>query len=195
MSVKEQTSIWKKLLGNWETKTVVAVAVGAALFGVLFDYVSIPVFTNTKLSVAYLVPVFVGALFGPLPAGIVGLLGNFFADLLAGSGFWPEWWIGNFIATFVIGLLPIYGARIKEGVFNAKHAIIFTITSLLGLLVSFGFVSPFLNTIFYGGEKTINFAQGWVAVVSDGIVTVVAGLPLLYLLAKRYKKNTNLTKE
>ncbi len=195
MSVKEQTSIWKKLLGNWETKTVVAVAVGAALFGVLLDYVSIPVFTNTKLSVAYLVPVFVGALFGPLPAGIVGLLGNFFADLLAGSGFWPEWWIGNFIATFVIGLLPIYGARIKEGVFNAKHAIIFTITSLLGLLVSFGFVSPFLNTIFYGGEKTINFAQGWVAVVSDGIVTVVAGLPLLYLLAKRYKKNTNLTKE
>ncbi|GEP23640.1 MAG: ECF-type riboflavin transporter substrate-binding protein [Lentilactobacillus diolivorans] len=195
MLIEKKESYSKKLLGSWDTKTVVSVAIGAALFGVLLDFVSIPVFTNTKLSVAYLIPVFVGALFGPLPAGLVGLFGNIFADLLAGSGFWPDWWIGNFIASFVIGLLPLYGARIKDGIFNVKHATIFTITTIIGLLISFGFISPFLNTVFYGGEKAINFAQGWIAVVSDGIVAVVAGLPLLYALTRRYKKNSNLTKE
>ncbi|MCC4422717.1 ECF-type riboflavin transporter substrate-binding protein [Limosilactobacillus reuteri] len=193
--MNEKKNFRAKLLGTWDTKTIVAVAVGAALFGVLIDFVSIPVFSNTKLSVAYLIPVYIGALFGPLPAGVVGLVGNFFADLIAGSGFWPEWWIGNFIAAFIIGLLPVYGVHIKDGIFTKKQAFIFGIVTIIGLLISFGFVAPYLNTIFYGGEKAINFAQGWIAVVSDGIVAIIAGIPLLYALAKRYKRASNLIKE
>ncbi|WP_283678428.1 ECF-type riboflavin transporter substrate-binding protein [Lentilactobacillus sp. Marseille-Q4993] len=188
-------SVFSKLVGRWSTQSIVTVAIGSALFGVLLDFVGIPVYTNTKLSVAYLVPVFVGALYGPLPAGFIGLFGNFFADLIAGSGFWPEWWIGNFIAAFVIGLLPLYGARIEDGIFTKKHAAIFTITSLIGLLVAFGFIAPFLNTLFYGGEKLINFAQGYIAVITDGAITIIAGIPLLFSLAKRNRKNSHLTKE
>ncbi|WP_268912345.1 ECF-type riboflavin transporter substrate-binding protein [Lentilactobacillus sp. SPB1-3] len=196
MIVKEnRESVFSKLVGKWSTQSVVTVAVGAALFGVLLDFVGIPIYTNTKLSVAYLLPVFIGATYGPLPAGLIGLFGNFFADLIAGSGFWPEWWIGNFIAAFIIGLLPLYGARIEDGIFTKKHAVIFTVASLLGLLVAFGFVAPFLNTLFYGGEKLINFAQGYIAVVSDGVVTILAGIPLLFSLAKRNRKNSHLTKE
>lgn len=188
-------SVFGKLVGKWSTQSIVTVAIGAALFGVLLDFVGIPVYTNTKLSVAYLVPVFVGATYGPLPAGLIGLFGNFFADLIAGSGFWPEWWVGNFIAAFIIGLLPLYGAKIADGIFSKKHAVIFAVTSLLGLLVAFGFIAPFLNTLFYGGEKLINFAQGYIAVVTDGAITILAGIPLLFSLANRNKKNSHLTKE
>ena len=69
------------------TKEVVGVAIGAALFGVLMVYGGITVFTNTKLSSAYVIPVIIGALFGPIPAALVGLIGNFFADFLGGWGY------------------------------------------------------------------------------------------------------------
>ena len=39
-------SFWKTLVGTWNTKTVVGVAIGAALFGVLMNFGSIKVFTN-----------------------------------------------------------------------------------------------------------------------------------------------------
>ena len=58
----------KKFLGDWSTKTIVAIAIGAALYGVLMVWGSIPVFTNTYLTSAMIVPVVVGALFGPVPA-------------------------------------------------------------------------------------------------------------------------------
>ena len=41
-----------KFLGKWNTDTLVAVAVGAALFGVLMVYASIPVTVNTMLTTA-----------------------------------------------------------------------------------------------------------------------------------------------
>ena len=60
----------QKFIGVWNTKTIVGVAVGAALFGVLMVYGSIRVFTNTSLTTAMIVPVIVGGLFGPLPAAV-----------------------------------------------------------------------------------------------------------------------------
>ena len=75
----KKENIGKILLGKWDTKTIVGVAIGVALFGVLMDYASIKVFTNTNLTLAMIVPVIVGGLFGPLPAAIACGLGNVFA--------------------------------------------------------------------------------------------------------------------
>ncbi|WP_252903985.1 ECF-type riboflavin transporter substrate-binding protein [Secundilactobacillus oryzae] len=195
MQIQKKISLSRILLGTWDTKTIVAIAIGAALFGVLIDYAGIPIYTNTKLSVAHLVVIVVGALFGPLSAGLVGLFGNFFGDLIAGSGFWPDWWIGNFIVSYIIGLLPLYGARITEDIFTKKQSVIFGITSLLGIAVSFGFISPFLNTLFFGGEEAINFAQGYTAVIADGLVVIIVGIPLLFALAKRYTRQSHIIRE
>lgn len=81
----ENKSLAKKFLGDWSTKTIVAIAIGAALYGVLMVYGSIPVFTNTYLSSAMVVPVVVGALFGPVPSMITLLVGNCLADLIGGQ--------------------------------------------------------------------------------------------------------------
>lgn len=180
---------------QFTTRNIVAVAIGAALFGILMTYGGIPVFTNTKLSTAYIVPVVVGGLFGPIQAGLVGLIGNLFADAIGGSGFWIDWTIGNMFACFFIGALRLYGADIRRGIFMAKHAVIYAIVTVVGMEVSFGLVTPLVTKLLYGGELAITLTQAQVAVVANSVVALVVGIPLLFTLAKRYQGTTNLVDE
>ena len=182
----------KKILS---TQNIVAIAIGSALFGVLMNYGGIPVFTNTKLSSAYIIPVVIGALFGPIPAALVGFIGNTFADFLGGWGYWIDWSLGNLFACFFIGSLPLYGARIKEGIFTKRHAIIFAIVSVIGIAVSFGVLTPIFTTWFFGGELSITVLQAQAAVLANSAVVLIIGIPLLFLLTKRYKKQFNLVEE
>lgn len=177
------------------TKEIVAVAIGSALFGILMVYAGIQVFTNTKLTTAYIVPVIVGALFGVIPAALVGFIGNFFADTLGAWGYWMDWTIGNAIACFFIGSLSLYGADIKRGIFKTKHAIIFAIVSIVGIALSFGVITPIITKMFYGGELLITYSQAQAAVISNSVVVLLIGIPILFLLANRYKKQNNLVEE
>lgn len=191
----EKKSIGKLLLGTWDTKTIVGVAIGAALFGVLMVYGGIRVFTNTSLTSAMIVVAVVAALFGPLPAALAAGIGNVLADLIGGWGFWFDWSIGNFVLGFFVGLIPLYGARIEDGVFKVKHAVFYVISVLVGNIIGFGLVTPFLTVAFYSSELTITWAQAFSAIVSNGIVLIVIGIPLLFILAKRNAKKTNLSVE
>lgn len=180
---------------EFSTTEVVAVAIGAALFAVLMVYGGIPIFTNTKLSPAYIVPVLVGGLYGPIPAALVGLLGNIFADLLGGWGFWFDWSIGNGILGLIIGTLPLYGVRLQQGIFTRKHAIILAVLAVVGNALSFGVITPLVTYVLYGGELGITLAQAQAAVISNASVIILIGIPLLFLIANRYKKQTNLRDE
>ncbi|MBR5341804.1 MAG: ECF-type riboflavin transporter substrate-binding protein [Erysipelotrichaceae bacterium] len=185
----------QKLLGTWNTKTIVGVAIGAALFGVLMNYGGIKVTTNTSLTSAYVIPAIVGALFGPLPAGLAAGLGNVVADLLGGWGFWFDWSLGNFVAGYFAGLVGLFGANVEEGVFTVKHAVIYAILCIIGCALGFGVVTPFLTYMWYSSELTITWIQAWAAIVSDATVLIVVGIPLLFALAKRNARGTNLSKE
>lgn len=177
------------------TKEIVAVAIGSALFGFLMVFGGIQVFTNTKLTTAYIVPVIVGAFFGVIPAALVGFIGNFIADTIGAWGYWIDWTIGNAFACFFIGSLSLYGANIKKGVFEIKHAVIFSIISVIGIAISFGIITPIVTTLLYGGEIVITYAQAQAAVISNSIIVLGVGNPILFLLASRYKKENNLTEE
>jgi energy-coupling factor transport system substrate-specific component len=192
--MKNKTML-QKFIGVWNTKTIVGVAVGAALFGVLMVYGSIRVFTNTSLTTAMIVPVIVGGLFGPLPAAVAAGVGNVIADLIGGWGFWFDWSIGNLVLGLFVGLLPVYGAKINEGVFTVKHAVIYSVLCILGNIIGFGLVTPVLTTVFYSSELTITWIQAWSAIVSNATVLIVVGVPVLFALAKRNARGTNLTKE
>jgi energy-coupling factor transport system substrate-specific component len=188
-------SLGKLFLGEWNTKTIVAVAVGAALYGVLMVYGSIPVFTNTQLTSAMLVPVVVGGLFGSVPAFVALLLGNVLADTIGGWGYWFDWSIGGGVLGLFIGALPLYGARISEGIFTVKHAIIYALTAIVGNAVAFYIVTPIFSTLIYHSDLEITFLQSFAAGVSNTLVLVVVGIPLLTVLARRFKKHSNLTEE
>ena len=191
----EKQSFGKLFLGKWSTKTIVAVAVGAALFGVLMVYGSIPVFTNTYLTSAMIVPVVVGGLFGPVPAFATMLIGNIVADTIGGWGYWFDWSIGNGVLGLFIGALPLYGAKIDEGIFTIKHAIIYAVLVVIGNSLAFGIITPLMTTLFYAADLEITFIQAFVSGIANTLVLVVIGIPLLFLLAKRSKKRMNLTEE
>ncbi len=185
----------QKILGVWNTKTVVAVAIGAALFGVLMNYGGIPVFTNTKLTTAMIIPVIVGAMFGALPAAIACAVGNLIADLIGGWGYWFDWSIGNGVLGFIVGLLPLYGANIDEGIFKPVHAIIYAVACVIGNALAFGVITPIMTTLFYGGELEVTFLQAMAAGLSNTLVLVVIGIPILIILARRNARSTDLKLE
>jgi len=188
-------NLGKMFLGKWNTLTLVSVAVGAALFGVLMVYASFPVFMNTFASAAMIVPVVVGGLFGPLPAFATMAIGNVIADIVGGWGLWFNWSIGNGVLGLFIGALPLYGARIDEGIFTIKHAVIYAVLCLVGNVVAFGVVTPLITQIFYAQDADISLLQALPAGVSNTLILTVAGIPLLFLLANRYKKRSNLKEE
>jgi len=192
---EKQQSLWRLFLGEWSTKTIVAIAVGAALFGVLMAYGSIPVFANTQLTSAMIVPVIMGGLFGSVPAFITLFLGNVLADTLGGWGYWFDWSIGNGVLGLFIGALPLYGVRLKDGVFGVKHAIIYAVTAIVGNAVAFGIVTPVLSSIIYKADLEITFIQAFAGGISNTAVLIVVGIPILTLFARRYRKRANLTEE
>lgn len=191
----KEKSLVQRIVGDWNTKTVVGVAIGAALFGVLMVYGGVKVFTNTNLTTAMLIPVVVGALFGPVPALVASFFGNVLADLIGGWGFWFDWSIGNGVLGFLVGLLPLYGANISKGVFTVKHAIIFAVIAILGNALAFGVITPIFTYLFFGGELTVTFLQSLTGGASNVLVLTVLGIPLLFALAKRNASSQNLTKE
>ena len=190
-----EKNIGQLILGKWNTVTIVSVAVGAALFGVLMVFGSIPIFTNTFLTSAMIIPVVVGGLFGPLPAFVTLLIGNFIADLIGGWGFWFDWSVGNGVLGLFVGTLPLYGARIDEGIFTVKHAIIFAVACIIGNAVAFGLITPIMTSLFYAADLEITFIQAFAGGISNTIVLIVVGIPLLFLLANRFKKRSNLKEE
>lgn len=187
--------IGKAFLGEWNTKTIVTMAVGAALYGVLMVYGGIPIFSQTNLSVAMIVPVIVGAMHGALPCSLTLLIGNIIADLIAGNGMWFDWSIGNAVLGLFVGLLPVYGAYITEGIFKIKHAIIYGVLCILGNIIAFGIVTPIFTYLFYGGELKVTFIMAGFACAGNIAILLIVGIPVLFLLAKRYASRTNLTAE
>lgn len=185
----------KSKLGVWTTKSIVTMGLGAALYGVLMVYGAVPIFTNTNLSFAMIVPVFVGGLFGPLPAMITCGVGNVIADLIGGWGMWFDWSIGNAVMGLFVGMLPLYGADIANGVFKVKHAVIYAILCVVGNMLAFGVVTPIFSTALYGQDLNITLMQAIFATAGNTLVLVVAGIPILVLLSKRAASKMNLKKE
>lgn len=188
----KKQSVLKTILGVWNTKTVVVVAIGAALFGVLMNFGGITVVSNTKLTTAMLIPVIVGAMYGPVPAFVACLVGNTIADLIGGWGFWFDWSIGNGVLGFIVGLLPIYGARINDGIFKVKHAVIYAILCVLGNALAFGIITPLLTTAFYGGELEVTFVQALAGGIGNTAILIILGIPIIFALAKRNARSNNL---
>lgn len=190
-----ERNVGRTLLGKWNTNTIVVIAIGAALFGVLMNFGGIPVTTNTKLTTAMIIPVIVGSMYGPVPAFVACFVGNTIADLIGGWGYWFDWSIGNGVLGFMVGLLPFYGAKINDGIFKVQHAVIYAVTCVLGNAIAFGIVTPVFTTLFYGGELEVTFVQSFAGGIANTLVLTIVGIPILFALSRRHARSTNLKLE
>ncbi|MCX2758741.1 ECF-type riboflavin transporter substrate-binding protein [Vibrio cyclitrophicus] len=179
---------------NFSAKTVVVIAIGAALYGIGgLPMFGVPVFANTTLKPAMAVLALFSVLFGPIVGFLVGFIGHWVTDLFAGWGVWLTWVLGSGIVGMVIGLFPMMTKnRLQEGELPIKDFVLFVILALAGNVVGYG-CSAFLDTILYAEPFTKVFTQLSIIAAGNTVLIAVVGFLILKSVAKRNKQSRNLT--
>ncbi|MCC5519243.1 ECF-type riboflavin transporter substrate-binding protein [Vibrio splendidus] len=179
---------------NFSAKTVVVIAIGAALYGIGgLPMFGVPVFANTTLKPAMAVLALFSVLFGPIVGFLVGFIGHWVTDLFAGWGVWLTWVLGSGIVGMVIGLFPMMTKnRLQQGELPMKDFVLFVILALAGNVVGYG-CSAFLDTILYAEPFTKVFTQLSIIAAGNTVLIAVVGFLILTSVAKRNKQSRNLT--
>ncbi|MEZ8353730.1 ECF-type riboflavin transporter substrate-binding protein [Vibrio splendidus] len=179
---------------NFSAKTVVVIAIGAALYGIGgLPMFGVPVFANTTLKPAMAVLALFSVLFGPIVGFLVGFIGHWVTDLFAGWGVWLTWVLGSGIVGMVIGLFPMMTKnRLQQGELPMKDFVLFVILALAGNVVGYG-CSAFLDTILYAEPFTKVFTQLSIIAAGNTVLIAAVGFLILKSVAKRNKQSRNLT--
>ena len=112
-------------------KTVVAVAIGAALFFVLGRFVAIPSgIPNTNISLQYAVLGLLAAMYGPVAGGLIGFIGHTLIDLSWGGSPWWSWVITSTFVGIVVGLFA-KKLNVNEGEFSKKDVVTYAIANVI----------------------------------------------------------------
>ncbi len=173
----------KKYL-EFSTRTIVATAIGAAVFTLLFMYVKVPSpVPETSFQVAYGISAFFGALFGPIASFLIAFIGHFLSDTLQYGSAWMSWVIASGVASLVFGLF-YKTSNIDEGEFTTKDIIRFNIFQLIGNALAWILVAPVLDIVIYSEPINLVFTQGVVAFIMNSISTGVLGTLLLIAYSK-----------
>ena len=114
---------------NSNSKTFVAVGIGAALFFVLGRFVAIPSpVPNTNISLQYAVLGLLAAMYGPVAGALIGFIGHALIDLSWGGIPWWSWVIASAFTGVVVGLFA-KKLNVQEGDFNKRKVATFAIAN------------------------------------------------------------------
>ena len=183
-----------KKMFEFKTKTIVATAIGAALFTLLMLYVKVPTgVPETDIQTCYGVGSFFAAMFGPVAGFLIGFIGHAITDATYGAPWW-SWVISSGIALFITGL-SYSRLRVDEGRFTLKDCITFNIFQILGNALAWIVVAPVLDIVIYSEPANLVFTQGAVAALCDAISMGVIGSVLLFLYSKTRSGQGTLSQE
>jgi energy-coupling factor transport system substrate-specific component len=183
--------IGKKKGRGLSTKDVVAIGIGAALYGAL-SVISLPVGPNTSFRIAMALLVIFGALFGPVVGFLVGFIGHALNDALMYGSVWWSW-------VFLSAAIGMFGGFVKfdnqfdvlSGKISPKHYWQLYIYSIIGIVA--GSILAYAGDVFLYGEPAGKvWLQLCLAGVSNFVVLAVVGIPVVIALAKLRSKNNNL---
>ncbi len=181
---------------NFSAKTVVIIAIGAALYGIGgLPMFGIPIFAETTLKPAMAILAIFAALYGPIVGFIVGFLGHWITDLFAGWGVWMTWVLGSGIVGIVIGLFSKFSkGRIEEGEFPTKDVVIFIVLAFIGNFVGYS-ISAFLDYVLYAEPASKVIAQQLIISSTNTVLIAIIGTIILKIFANRKQQSRDLAEE
>lgn len=184
-----------KKLFDFNTKTIVATGLGAALFTLLFMYVKVPTgIPETNIQLAYAIGAFFAALFGPIAGGLIAFIGHALSDAIQYGSVWWSWVIASGVTCFIIGL-AYPKLNVEEGEFGKADIIRFNIYQIAANIIAWLIVAPLLGIVVYAEPANLEFTQGAVAAILNSIAVGVGGTLLLLLYSKTRAKKGSLSKD
>lgn len=173
---RDTAAIWR--VG---VRQVVYMALGAALYGglsFLTNFLQLPSVGQVSVRPAIVIPLFFGAVFGPVVGFFVGGVGNFIGDYISGYGVYWNWDLGNALIGLIAGL-ALYGTF---GLYKNRREITYAeIASAIGIIIGIGFAAYtdiWVSKLNFGGASS-EFIP---AALSD----LIFGLILLPILLVAY---------
>ena len=181
---------------GFSAKTVVIIAIGAALYGIGgLPVFGIPIFAETTLKPAMAILAIFAALFGPIVGFLVGFIGHWITDLFAGWGVWMTWVLGSGIVGLVIGFFSmITKGRLEEGDFPAKDVVIFILLALVGNVVGYS-ISAFLDYVLFAEPAGKVIVQSLLIWSTNTVLIAIIGTIVLKIYGNRKKQSTDLAEE
>lgn len=176
-------------------KTIVAIGIGAAVFVILGRFVAIPTgIPNTTINTTYAFLALMAVVFGPIAAGLIGLIGHALQDSIMYGGIWWSWVFVSMIVGFLIGLVA-KRINIEEGNFGKREIISFNIAQILAQVIGWFLIAPLLDILIYAEPANKVFTQGIFAGLSNIVTVGVVGTLLLIAYAKTRVKSGSLKAE
>lgn len=181
----KENKIWEV-----ETRHVVYMAIGAALYAI-FSYLFngtvfvVPSLSQVSLRPAIAIPMFFGFAFGPVVGFFTGAVGNMFGDALTGFGLSPQWSIGNGLVGFISGLVFLFSDKKKS---------MDTVLYISGGLALLAAVIYFLNQnipnmLFYDVDNGI-FGDSQISLFAG--ISIIIGFVLVLAVRFGFAKNADI---
>jgi len=177
------------------TKTIVAIGLGAAIFMLLFMYVKIPSpIPETSFQTAYGLSAFFATLFGPIAGALISFIGHALSDAVQYGSPWWSWVIASGVSGFIFGF-AFNRTKVEDGVFDGKDILTFNIIQIIGNVVSWVVVAPVLDILIYQEPVDLVFTQGLTAAGMNIVSAGVIGTLLLVAYAATRTKKGSLKKK
>ena len=168
----------------FNTKTIVAIGIGTAIFFVLARFAIIPTgIPNTEIQTSYAFLALIAAVFGPVAGFFVGFIGHALKDITAYGLAWWSWVIVSGFIGLGIGLF-FNQFKISAGEFTKKTIISFNIVQVVVQIIGWGLIAPVLDILIYAEPANKVFTQGLVAGLWNIVAVGVIGTLLLVTYAK-----------
>ncbi len=180
---------------KFDTRTIVATGLGAAIFMLLFMYVKVPSpVPETSFQTAYGLGSFFATLFGPIAGGLIAFIGHALSDALQYGSPWWSWVIASGVAGLIYGF-AFKKTKVEEGEFKTKDIVTFNVTQLIGNAIAWIVVAPVLDILIYAEPVSLVFTQGITAAIMNSVSAGVIGTLLLVAYAATRPKKGSLSKD
>ena len=177
------------------TKTIVAIGLGAAIFMLLFMYVKVPSpIPETSFQTAYGLSAFFATLFVPIAGALISFIGHALSDAVQYGSPWWSWVIASGVSGFIFGF-AFNRTKVEEGEFGGKDILTFNIIQIIGNVISWVVVAPVLDILIYQEPVSLVFTQGLTAAGMNIVSAGVIGTLLLVAYAATRTKKGSLKKK